>query len=108
MPRIVIGAKGLSVVGEKKAKTAWTSIAEIVAYKVDLWSYDIICVGIRVRESEDFIELEERWEGFRQLIAALEERFDIPRDWWSKVSYPAFAENRAILWSRSKNLIQIR
>jgi len=77
----------------------WQDIREIAAYKVDLFGYDMICVTFRISDRDEWIEVSEEQEGFKNLVAKMQEVMpQIDRDWWSKVAFPAFKQNYTVLY----------
>lgn len=76
----------------------WDDIVEIVAYKLDHWSYDVICLGFRVDGADDFIEVVEDFPGYKEFINVVESRFTLAEDWWRKVAFPAFTTNWTTIW----------
>ena len=76
-------------------------VFEISAYKRDLFSVDLICVGIKAQRDgqERFLELHEEMQGFKTFITTLSILFMFrDPDWWTKVAFPAFEPNPTILW----------
>ena len=81
----------------------WNAILRLVAYKRDLWSVDLICLGIVFDNAgkEMVLEINEEMVGFKCFIDALPERFPLrEKDWWSKVASSAFVTNMTPLWER--------
>jgi hypothetical protein len=69
--------------------------------KEDLWSYDEICIGIQLNNSEDYFKITESFSGYKEFIQFLESRFSgIHTDWFTEVAFPAFAHNLKILWKK--------
>jgi hypothetical protein len=91
-------ADGFVIVCDRPVTVKWDDLAEIVAYKRDLLSTDLICVGFRICGS-DLIEIDEEMPGFRTLMADVGSRFSLPENWWNNVAFPAFASNMATIWS---------
>lgn len=100
---IQLEADGFSVVeaGEPEAvRCRWADVREVFAYKLDLFSYDEICLGFRLDAAGRHAWVGESYTGYRELLAELPRRFPgIRTDWFSDVVHPAFAENRMTLWS---------
>ncbi|MDA0587678.1 MAG: hypothetical protein O2820_05305 [Planctomycetota bacterium] len=92
-------ADGFSIVGGNPVTVRWQDVVEIVAFKRDLLTRDLICVGFRVVGSEELIETDEEMPGFGKLRADVESRFSLPENWWSEVAFPAFATNMTTIWS---------
>ena len=85
----------------KHSRFRWTDVDEIVAFIVDLGTFDTIRLGIRSRVGDQYVELDEDWTGFNQFVENIERRFDISHEWWSSVALPAFATNLVTLWPKS-------
>ncbi|MEQ8788514.1 MAG: hypothetical protein RIC55_19545 [Pirellulaceae bacterium] len=86
------------VSGESLA-VAWDDVAEIVAYKWDVWGYDIICLGFRRRGGEGYIEVGEDFTDYEEFVPCVEARFPLAKDWRRRVAFPAFATNWATIWT---------
>jgi hypothetical protein len=85
------------------AKVYWSTVAEIVAFKHDLFGYDEICLGFRCDNGKKYWWVGEEDIGFKELQAAVEINFNgILDSWWSAVAFPAFEENWTSIWSRAK------
>jgi hypothetical protein len=89
---------GFTIRGRQESHVPWSNVAEIVAFKVDCGIYDTICLGVRPNGSDDFIILEEDSLGYKEFVAELERRFNLLPNWWSRVAFPAFAENWTRIW----------
>jgi hypothetical protein len=96
---------GLSIYQESMptVRIAWSDIAEIIAYKMDLLTEDLICFELRVISNEMPLTyvLSEEIEGFAEAEKALERflpHFD--STWRAKIVRPAFASNRVRLFLR--------
>ncbi len=76
----------------------WEEVREIVAFKRDLLTVDLICLGFRISDSDDYFEIDEEDAGYQTLVSELERRFDIDEGWWSKVAFPPFGTNAMTLW----------
>lgn len=83
----------------------WDEVREIRTYKIDLLSYDEICLCFEVAGTGTteggtlWIEVTESDQGFRLLTDHMERRFPaIPSDWYSEVMFPAFATCEAVLY----------
>lgn len=100
MPTLTVTNDGFEIISSEFDRTPirWADIKEIFAFKVDAWSFDIVCLGFRVDDSGENYEVDEDWPGFRELVSAIEDRFDIQDGWWSQVAFPAFETNYTTLW----------
>ena len=85
----------------------WVEIKEIVAFKLDLVTWDEVRFAFRTSEKHDdlWIEISEDQPGFKVLLGELIKRFPSVRGWEERVVKPAFATNRTRLfiseWSDS-------
>lgn len=80
----------------------WQAIEEIIAWKWDLFAVDRICIGFAWARSDVLKMVDEEMIGWDRLQAAIEKRFGVRQsDWWRDVAFPAFAENRRVIWKRS-------
>jgi hypothetical protein len=93
--RIVLDADSVGVDGQWTVR--WSDIREIAAWKDDLFGYDIICMGFRTGNHNEYFKADEEQEGWNALRAEVESRYGA-RGWWEKVAYPAFARNWTVLW----------
>ena len=101
--RLAIDDCGFAVVrdGKNLASLAYKDVRQITAYKADLFTYDLICLGFRISEGDDWIEVNEEMEGYAELLDRLRQRFPSMlkwSDWWPTVVCPAFEANPTILW----------
>jgi hypothetical protein len=78
----------------------WLDVVEIVAWKEDLLTMDLLCFGFRVLGDADYLQCNEQQFGWSELCAELKCRFQLRPDWWSVVVVPPFQENWSILWRR--------
>jgi hypothetical protein len=98
---IQIDDNRIAVIREGKPidSVLWQRISEISAYKRDLFSVDLICVGIKAQDDGQFLEVHEEMKGFKIFMSTLSTLFTFrDRDWWSKMAFPAFETNLTILW----------
>jgi hypothetical protein len=84
-------------------RVAWNDIQEILAYKKDLLTEDVICFDLKIVNHEMSLTytLNEEMEGFSEAEKALENclpYFD--KTWRTKVVKPAFASNCVRIFSR--------
>jgi hypothetical protein len=76
-------------------------VLEVISYKRDLFSVDLICLGFQWEDAgkEFFIELNEEMAGFGELQGRLPSLFSLrDPEWWSEVAFPAFETNYTVLW----------
>jgi hypothetical protein len=79
----------------------WNEIDKVVAYKRDLFAFDLICLALADKNRS--IELAEDMEGWDEFLDALSAHLpDMPATsaWRNKVAPPPFATNQMILFSR--------
>jgi len=88
-------------------RLAWDQVANVFAYKRDLYSVDQICFVI---ECTDFrIEVREGDEGYEGLVAQMRSNipcFPAQDQWWEAVALPPFAPNWTKIYSREKGQAQ--
>ena len=82
---------------------AWDDVVEVVAFKRDVFSYDVICLGFRVIGTEQFIEVGEDFPGYATFLNVVESRFALAGNWWHSAAFPAFATNWSTIWASSVN-----
>ena len=103
-PHINLTSLGYSLrkAGKVVAEVCWSDVNEIFAFKQDVFSYDLICLGFRLRDSDTICEVDEECAGYKQLVSELETRFPgLKTDWFAEVAFPAFKTNQTILWTKS-------
>jgi hypothetical protein len=101
--RVICDESGFTVVDDGKtlARVAWAEVLEIFAYKQDLLTMDMICLGFRVKDDGTFRVVSEEDLGYKEFLAELPRRFSgLRTDWFETVAYPAFATNRTTLWGQ--------
>lgn len=82
----------------RESVVTWAAIKAIATYKLDLGTYDEICLAFKVADGS-WVEVVESAPGFSDLMAEVDRRFpEIPRDWYRRVMLPAFATNYRVLW----------
>ncbi len=100
MIKLTLIDDGFTIAGDRTGYVRWDEITQISAYKVDLYTYDQVCIGIHTFKSANCIELQEEWDGYNLVVAEIERRFCIADGWWQKVAFPAFRENYMVLYAR--------
>jgi hypothetical protein len=79
----------------------WRDIDEIIAFKIDTITFDRLCLGFRCQVDGAYLATDEETPGWKELNHQLLLTFGLSFDrWFETVAFPAFAENRTILWSR--------
>jgi hypothetical protein len=76
----------------------WDDIAEIVAFKRDLYAFDQICVGFRTTESDEYTCIEEENPDYERVVKLTQERFPLQQKWWSAVALPPFETKWTTIW----------
>ena len=88
-------------------RLAWDQVANVFAYKRDLYSVDQLCFVI---ESADFrIEVREGDEGYESLVAQMQNSipgFPAQEQWWETLASPPFAPNWTKIYSRENGNTQ--
>jgi hypothetical protein len=81
----------------------FSDVKEIFAFKRDMFSVDLICLGFRTSEDGSYCEVSEEMSGYEELLGLLNERFGIKlEDWFSKVAFPAFETKLTTIWGQSR------
>ncbi|MDP3481638.1 MAG: hypothetical protein Q8R88_17880, partial [Desulfoprunum sp.] len=66
-------------------------VLEIFAFKRDLGTVDLICIGFRVDSDGSFNEIDEEMKGYKTALEELPDYFNgINTEWFSDVAFPAF------------------
>ena len=77
----------------------WADVRQIFAYKEDVFTVDLICIGFRINDESTWVSADEEMIGYRELILAIEKRFGVRESsWFQKVAVPAFARNFTTIW----------
>ncbi len=86
----------------------WDDIETILAYKIDLYTFDSICLEVFFKEDKAF-RITEETEGWYKFLEKISEIFpQIKNGWECEIVFPAFKENLTILFDRSgKNFEQL-
>ena len=93
--------------GDEVIRLGWGQVANVFAYKRDLYSVDQICFVIECAEFG--IEVREGDEGYESVIAQMERKipgFPARDQWWETVALPPFATNWTKIYSREKGEAQ--
>lgn len=104
--RLIVSTDGVMLESAKSQRVlwqvAWSDLDEIVAFKIDAITMDHVCLGFRLRGATVFHVTDEETPGWIDLCQAIDEKFRLePKDWFSEVAFPAFVENRTVLWRAS-------
>jgi hypothetical protein len=96
---VTVPGSGLS---SRTDSLTWNEIEKVVAYKRDLYTIDLICLGFAT--AKQTIELNEEMHGWSQLVEKLPSLLPgTPEmsDWWERVAKPPFAPSIATLFKRA-------
>jgi hypothetical protein len=97
--RVADGAVDIYDGQELKGSVDLDSVKEVFTFKRDLFTTDVICIGLRVDDSGTYYEVAEDFGGYEAFLKALAEKFPgIREDWFSEVAFPAFKANVRTLW----------
>lgn len=78
---------------------AWGEVREVVAFKRDLITTDLVCLDFKV--AGGWVVVHEEFEGWSDLIEMMGRHLPIdPPDWFPTVIHPAFAPNVRVLFRR--------
>lgn len=89
--------------GKARAEVKWDDVTQIVAYKADLFSVDLICWGFCCGDDDSIVEVHEEMAGFEELQDRVQSRFGVePEDWFDQVAFPAFAPNMTTIWPKNE------
>jgi hypothetical protein len=80
----------------------WNDVLTVLAYKRDIFAYDLIC--LLFRSSEKAVEVHEEMDGWSHLIERLP--VVLPgtpplADWWDRVAQPPFAPSVTAFFKRT-------
>ena len=76
----------------------WADVVMVMAFKRDLFTYDLICLAMDLTDGT-WVEVDEEMEGFKELQETLPRVLrGLDADWWGKVAFPAFATNATTIW----------
>ena len=101
--RIVVAADQFEVFrgGESIGEVRFDAIVSIEAYKRDEQVTDLICFDIALATELPMTwRVHEEAQGWPELVEALQRLPGFDADWHAKVSQPAFAEGRVVIYDR--------
>jgi hypothetical protein len=103
-PTLAVETDGYAYVWrDRKSTVRWSDVKEVFAFKRDIFSVDLICIGFRISEEGDCWEIDEHMAGYDAVVAAMNGAFPgIDTDWWDKVAFPAFKTNLVTIWGQPK------
>jgi|UniRef100_UPI00378429E3 hypothetical protein len=99
--KITVSDNGITLTQGTKAlhSIAWHEVKEIVACKEDCWTFDSICIGFRIEERNEYLYVVEEYEGFKDLLKALDKHFPNLREgWYNEVAFSEFIQNWTTIW----------
>jgi hypothetical protein len=82
----------------------WTDVQRVIAFKEDWLTVDCICLAF-VDRDDHAIQVHEEMKGWQELVEALPESLPGCKpwsEWFTEVSFPAFATNLIQLFDRGK------
>lgn len=88
---------------------SWTKVDRIVAFKIDLFTYDEIRLFISQSEGSG-LEISEETKGWDEFVEALPEHLQasVPfAEWFPKVAFPAFETNETEIFLKSETTSSI-
>jgi hypothetical protein len=96
---------GFAVSGASVGATSlnWSEVRTVLAYKPDLYTTDLICLGFTALDGT--IEVDEEMQGWSQLVERLPSLLPgTPplSDWWERVAKPPFATCVTKLFERTQ------
>ena len=84
-------------------EVAWASVDQVVAFKRDILTTDLVCLRIQAQDTE--LELHEEMPGWPTALAALPSRLPgskTAETWLHAVVQPPFAANTRVVFDRHK------
>jgi hypothetical protein len=80
----------------------WDQIDRIIAYKQDMYIYDLVCLGFFIAgDSKRHLLVDEEMVGWHELTCKMDEVFDTGHEWYiRKTQEPAFERCEVTLWDR--------
>lgn len=87
---------------EHRFTIRWPQIDRIIAYKDDLFAYDLICLGFFIDgDASRYLCVDEHMDGWPELLRQLDDRFRMPEDWHNQIMVPTFERCERTLWTRA-------
>lgn len=84
----------------------WNTIQSIVAFKIDQFITDLICLEVSDGLQNELWTLDEEMEGWKELVDAMFKNLPgMDRSWYLTVMNPAFEINRTNVFQRGKDLM---
>lgn len=102
-----VNREGFSILqkGEPAIRVLWSEINQILAYKRDLVTEDLVCWDITVTKNErsQTYSLHEELDGFGLLVDCISHKLtSFDKIWRQKIITPPFAENLTILYQKKE------
>jgi hypothetical protein len=88
---------------EVRHRFMWDEITTVVAFKLDLYSYDEVCVALLNERGEVLGSVSEAGDSFSAFIHDLSRWLEgcrQPDEWWDQVCFPPFQTSLAELYQR--------
>jgi len=90
----------VATIEEGELAFSWSELNTVMAYKEDLYTYDVICLDVFTTGVQKF-SINEDMPGCYQFIERLNKTFaSINKGWQSEVTHPAFETNLTLLYDR--------
>lgn len=79
----------------------WKNIIKIIAYKEDLFTTDLICLGLHLLNDKNTYKLHEEMKQFNLFQEALADNLTLTNpDWYYDVMQPPFKTNSTIIYQK--------
>lgn len=83
------------------AELRWSEVEQVHAYKRDLFTTDLICLGFKKSGKEEYYEIHEEMAGYHDLLEVLPSCLaGFTLEWFPSVAFPAFKTNHRVIWKR--------
>jgi len=86
------------------AELPWGEVEEVLGYRVDLYTTDLICLAFKKSGTNAYYEINEEMSGYHDLLEMLPSRLPKFTMAWLLTS-PAFETKHHIIWRRSEKPI---
>ena len=88
--------------GGQPIRTAWSEVQSVLAYKRDLITTDLVCLGFVTTSGT--VEVTEEMRGWSELVERLPGSLvgiRPFREWWERIAQPPFAASMTTLYKRT-------
>jgi hypothetical protein len=86
-----------------RVELPWKEVAEVHAFKRDIFTADLICLAFIGEDTQSPIEIHEDMAGYYDLLQTLPDRLPgLTSTWFLEVAFPAFEMNHQTIWTRSQ------